>query len=387
MVTGYDIIFFWVARMAFQARYVTNNIPFKDVLIHGLIRDEKGLKMSKSLGNGVDPMDVIEEYGVDALRFFLTTNSSPGQDMRYVPDKVEAAWNFINKIWNASRFVLMNLEEESFDIDKANLSQVDRHIIHKFNETLKEINMNMDRYEFALVGNTLTRFVWDDFANWYIELSKTGLNSDDASVVYASKATLSLILKNILIMIHPFMPFVSEEIYLKLPATMESINLENWPKEYAVQHDDLYEVDVMINSITAVRELKMSYDLKPSKTLSMELHDSDDKNLELNPTLVAMLERMAKVELKALSGDTLQHPIQGASLVFIKEELIDPEALIEKLSKEKSMLENEIKRASSMLANKNFVDKAPEAKVNEEKAKLKEYERQLDLVTKQLKEI
>ena len=247
--------------------------------------------------------------------------------------------------------------------------------------------MNMDRYEFSLVGNTLTRFVWDDFANWNIELSKTGLNSDDPSIVYSSKATLSLILKNILIMIHPFMPFVSEEIYLKMPEVMESINLENWPLEHPVNHDDLYEVDVLINTISAVRELKVSYDLKPSKTLSIGIHDGEDKTLNLNTTLVAMLERMAKVELTEVIGETLQHPIKGASLIFLKEELIDPEALMEKLTKEKATLKNEIKRASSMLANKNFVDKAPEAKVREEKDKLKEYERQLTLVTKQLEEI
>ena len=181
MVTGYDIIFFWVARMAFQARHFTHNRPFKDVLIHGLIRDAQGRKMSKSLGNGIDPMDVIDQYGDDALRFFLTTNSTPGQDMRYIPEKVEAAWNFINKIWNASRFVLMNLPEgfEEKDVDLSSLSLADAWILNRLNETISHVTANMEKYEFALVGNELYSFVWNDFCSWYVEMSKSSLNSED----------------------------------------------------------------------------------------------------------------------------------------------------------------------------------------------------------------
>ena len=209
--------------------------------------------MSKSLGNGIDPMDVIEEHGVDALRYFLTTNSTPGQDMRYMPDKVEASWNFINKIWNASRFVQMHTNGEQFDLSKAKLSQVDRHILHKFNLVLEDITKNMDRYDFALVGNTLTKFVWDDFCSWYIELSKSGLQSEDADVVYASKATLYTMLKNIVIMLHPFMPFVTEEIYTSIIGEKDSIMLEDWPKTIDVAYDDLGQVDLLITAITAIR--------------------------------------------------------------------------------------------------------------------------------------
>ena len=386
LVTGYDIIFFWVARMAFQARYFTDADPFKDVLIHGLIRDEQGRKMSKSLDNGVDPMDVIDEYGVDALRFFLTTNSTPGQDTRYIPEKVESSWNFINKIWNAARFVLMHLDGKSYDFDKAKLSVVDRFIIDRFNETLKEVQTNMDRYEYANVGHALTKFIWDDFANWYIELSKTGLQSDDEMVVYSTKATLEKMLKNIVILLSPFMPFVSEEIYLALPDRLESINLESYPKAIDVNTDDLHQIHYVLDAITAVRESRVTYEVKPSKLLSIQLLDSNNASYNLSKTIKDMFEQMSKTEIVDSISEQLNIPIHNGSIVLEKEELVDKEALREKLLKEKDHLEKEIKRAKGMLANENFVNKAPEAKVNEEREKLKEYERQLDVVLKQLED-
>ena len=386
LVTGYDIIFFWVARMAFQARYFTDSAPFKDVLIHGLIRDEQGRKMSKSLDNGVDPMDVIDEYGVDALRFFLTTNSTPGQDTRYIPEKVESSWNFINKIWNAARFVLMHLDGKSYDFDKAKLSVVDRFIIDRFNETLKEVQTNMDRYEYANVGHALTKFIWDDFANWYIELSKTGLQSDDEMVVFSTKATLEKMLKNIVILLSPFMPFVSEEIYLALPDRLESINLESYPKAIDVNTDDLHQIHYVLDAITAVRESRVTYEVKPSKLLSIQLLDSNNASYNLSNTIKDMFEQMSKTEIVDSISEQLNIPIHNGSIVLEKEELVDKEALREKLLKEKDHLEKEIKRAKGMLANENFVNKAPEAKVNEEREKLKEYERQLDVVLKQLED-
>ena len=226
LVTGYDIIFFWVARMAFQTRYCMKNRPFKDVLIHGLVRDANGRKMSKSLGNGIDPMDVIQDHGVDALRFFLTTNSTPGQDLRYIDEKVEASANFINKIWNASRFVLMQIPEtmEIEDIDLTNVSMIDKWILKRFNEVLQSVTANMEKYEYALVGNELYSFIWDDFCSWYIELSKAGLQSEDETVRKAAQSTLVTVLSGIVRMLHPFMPFVTEEIYLAIPHTKESIN-------------------------------------------------------------------------------------------------------------------------------------------------------------------
>ena len=386
LVTGYDIIFFWVARMAFQARYFTKKAPFKDVLIHGLIRDENGLKMSKSLGNGVDPMDVINEHGVDALRYFLTTNSTPGQDMRYIPEKVEASWNFINKIWNASRFVQMHIGDTYYDISKAKLSQVDRHIIAKFNDVLSEVSRNMDKYEYALVGNTLTRFAWDDFCSWYIELSKSGLQSDDLEVQYAAKATLHYVLKNILILLHPFMPFVTEEIYTSLPGSHDTITFEQWPSVLSIDTSDLEDVDFLIRAITAIRETRVAYDVKPSKPLTISVEDDHETVKTLSPMVSAMLESMAKVTLATLTGKTLTVPLVGGNIHFIHEELVDQEALIAKLQKDEVKLMGEIKRAEGMLSNERFISKAPQAKVDEEKAKLDEYKRQLSIVHAQLKQ-
>lgn len=387
MVTGYDIIFFWVARMAFQARYFTNQAPFKDVLLHGLIRDEKGHKMSKSLGNGVDPMDVIDTYGVDALRYFLTTNSTPGQDTRYVPEKVESSWNFINKVWNASRFVLMHLDEKEYDFSKANPSAVDRYIINQFNVALKEISNNMDKYEFSIVGSTLNKFIWDDFCSWYIELSKTGLQSDNEEEVYATKATLALMLKNIVIMLSPFMPFVTEEIYLALPGAKESINLEEWPTSIDIDLSGIEEVEFMLEAITSIREARANYDVKPSKLLSVRILDTKNEEKTLSSQIEAMLSSMAKVDRVSVLENELTLPIAGGALVLAKDELVDKEALKEKLEVEKVKLEKEIIRAESMLSNEKFISKAPESKVQEEKDKYEEYKRQLELVIKQLTEL
>lgn len=383
LVTGYDIIFFWVARMAFQARYFTDAAPFKDALIHGLIRDEKGLKMSKSLGNGVDPMDVIEEHGVDALRYFLTTNSTPGQDMRYIPEKVESSWNFINKIWNAARFVHMHIDGEFYDIEKAKLTQVDRYIIHKFNKTLELVNRNMDKYEYGFVGNTLTRFVWDDFCSWYIELSKSGLQSEDEEIQYAAKATLYTMLKNIVIVLHPFMPFVTEEIYQSLPNTEESINLASWPIVNPVDSSDLSQVEFMISAITQIRETRVSYDVKPSKPLEVSVLDSNNNPYEFTNMIQTMLQNMAKVTITE-TQKSLTQPINGGSVCFINEELVDKEALLASLLKSQETLKKEIARAQGMLSNERFTSKAPAEKVKEEQDKLDEYIRQLNLVEEQL---
>lgn len=384
LVTGYDIIFFWVARMAFQARHFTDSVPFKHVLMHGLIRDESGRKMSKSLGNGVDPMDVIETYGVDALRFFLTTNSTPGQDMRYIPEKVEASWNFINKIWNASRFVKMHIEDTFYDINKAKLNHVDRYIINEFNETLEEVNRNMDKYEYALVGNTLTRFVWDDFCSWYIELSKTGLQSDDADVVYATKATLDYVLRSILKTLHPFMPFVTEEIYQSLPNAKETISYESWATHFEVENTGLEDVSLMIDAITKVRETRVSYDVKPSKPLSIMLVNNEGQAYKLSNVLLSMFETMAKVKLTTIRENALNLPIKGGAIILVETELVDRDALMIKLAGEKTRLEAEISRSEKMLSNEKFIAKAPAAKVEEEKAKLEEYKRQLEVVLSQL---
>ena len=388
MVTGYDIIFFWVARMAFQARHFTKQRPFKDVLIHGLIRDSQGRKMSKSLGNGIDPMKVIDQYGVDSLRFFLTTNSTPGQDMRYIPEKVEAAWNFINKIWNASRFVLMNLPEGMTmeDIDLSNLSASDAWILNKLNLVLSHVTENMEKYEFALVGNELYSFVWDDFCSWYIEMSKASLSSEDEHVRKAAQSTLLVTLNAIVRLLHPFMPFVTEEIYLKMPHEKESICLESWPKPIRdLPESDLASMDRIISIIAKIREIKAASDLKPSAHLDVMIRDLDGNVIPVDANQAAMMERMAKTTwVESLSGDLSVQTVPNGSFYIPSSELLDPEKEKAKLNAEVKRLEGELKRSAGILSNAGFLAKAPKEKVELEKKKQADYEKQLALVKERL---
>jgi len=392
MVTGYDIIFFWVARMAFQARHFTHERPFKDVLIHGLIRDAQGRKMSKSLGNGIDPMQVIDEYGVDSLRFFLTTNSTPGQDMRYIPEKVEAAWNFINKIWNASRFVLMNLPEDMTTEEKlptSQLSNADAWILNRLNQVIEDVTANMEKYEFALVGNELYAFVWDDFCSWYVEMSKSSLNSEDGNVRRAAQDTLLTVLNAIVRLLHPFMPFVTEEIYLKLPHACESICLESWPQKIAdLPASDLAGMERFISVIKKIREIKVSNDLKPNAPLTVLIRDLNNQVVPVNENLAAMMEKMAKAQwVSSLEGDLTVQPVTGGSLFIPAEQLLDRKAEIEKLTAEAERLSQEVARSNHILSNQGFLSKAPEAKVNLEKQKLADYEKQLAVVKVRLEEL
>ncbi len=393
LVTGYDIIFFWVARMAFQARYATHSRPFKDVLIHGLVRDEQGRKMSKSLGNGVDPMDVIANHGCDAMRFFLTTNSTPGQDLRYIDEKVDSSSNFINKIYNASKFVLMHItdtfDHESIDLSKA--TTIDKWIIKRFNETLKNVSENMDRFEFALVGNELYAFIWNDFCNWYIELSKASLQSDDPGVKTAAKSTLLLVLEGILKMLSPFMPFVTEEIYLSLPHMQESMNLETWPSPIAtdIMDVEMEEVKRLISMVEAVREVKATYKLKPSAPVEVLVKDREENVEATNTFINAFLEQMCKATwvTDAKAEEMVVRPVYQGSISIPLASLIDIEEEKKKLESDKKKLEGEIKRAEGMLANPNFTNKAPEAKVHAEKEKLENYKNQYDIVVKRLSEL
>ena len=384
MVTGYDIIFFWVARMAFQGRHFTKERPFKDVLIHGLIRDSQGRKMSKSLGNGIDPMKVIDQYGVDALRFFLATNSTPGQDMRYIPEKVEAAWNFINKLWNASRFVLMNLDEDMKpeDVDLSHLSEADAWILARLNTVLDHFNENMEKYEFALVGNELYSFVWDDFCSWYIEMSKASLQSSDEEVRKAAKSTLFVMLNAIVRLLHPFMPFVTEEIYLALPHEKESICLETWPEKVAgVPMGHIAEMDRVVSVISKLRELKNDNGLKPSRRLSFILKDLDGNVIPVEENQKAMIDRMAKSDwVDHLDGDLTVATVTGGSIYIPSQELLDVEEEKKKLTSERVRLEGEVARSTKILSNPGFLAKAPAAKVEAEKAKLADYEKQLAVV-------
>ena len=392
LVTGYDIIFFWVARMAFQTRYCMHNRPFKDVLIHGLVRDSQGRKMSKSLGNGIDPMDVIEKYGVDALRFFLTTNSTPGQDLRFIDTKVEASWNFINKIWNASRFTMMQVGDMTLEeVDLSNVNIIDKWILTRFNEVLENVTNNMDKYEFALVGNELYSFIWDDFCSWYIELSKAGLQSDDAQAVTAAKSTLITVLSGIIRMLEPFMPFVSEEIYLSMPHAYESINKEAWPEkaDITMSEEEMASVKQLITMIEAVRAIKVDYNLKPSMDINVMIKDEKETLMKPDAKINAILQKMCHASWTAQenSEEMVTRPILNGTLSVPLASIINVEEEIEKLSKELKRLTGEIKRGEGMLSNPNFVNKAPEAKVNAEKEKLEGYRSQYAIVEKQLEEM
>ena len=388
MVTGYDIIFFWVARMAFQARHFTKNRPFKDVLIHGLLRDAQGRKMSKSLGNGIDPMKVIEEYGIDALRFFLTTNSTPGQDMRYIPEKVEAAGNFINKIWNASRFVFMNLPEgmKVEDVDLTHLSLADAWIINRLNETITHVTENMEKYEFALVGNELYSFVWDDFCSWYVEMSKTALNGTDEVAKRAAQSTLYVCLKAIVGLLQPFMPFVTEEIYDLLPGAKESINLESWPTMIEnVTACDLTAMARAISAIQKIREVKIVNDLKPSTLIHIALKDLDGNTIKADEAMSAIIMKLAKAEWQdTLEGDLTVEAIQGGGLYIPSSELSNPEEEIKKLEAEIERLKSEIARSTGILSNQGFIAKAPAAKIENEKQKLEAYQKQYAVIEERL---
>ena len=388
MVTGYDIIFFWVARMAFQARHFTKNRPFKDVLIHGLLRDAQGRKMSKSLGNGIDPMKVIEEYGIDALRFFLTTNSTPGQDMRYIPEKVEAAGNFINKIWNASRFVFMNLPEgmKVEDVNLINLSLADSWIINRLNETITHVTENMEKYEFALVGNELYSFVWDDFCSWYVEMSKTALNGTDEVAKHAAQSTLYVCLKAIVSLLQPFMPFVTEEIYDLLPGAKESINLESWPTVIKnVTACDLTAMARVISAIQKIREVKIVNDLKPSTLIHIALKDLDGNTIMADEAMSAIIMKLAKAQWQdTLEGDLTVEAIQGGSLYIPSSELSNPEEEIKKLEAEIERLKSEIARSTGILSNQGFIAKAPAAKIENEKQKLEAYQKQYAVIEERL---
>lgn len=388
MVTGYDIIFFWVARMAFQARHFTKNRPFKDVLIHGLLRDAQGRKMSKSLGNGIDPMKVIEEYGIDALRFFLTTNSTPGQDMRYIPEKVEAAGNFINKIWNASRFVFMNLPEgmKVEDVDLTHLSLADAWIINRLNETITHVTENMEKYEFALVGNELYSFVWDDFCSWYVEMSKTALNGTDEVAKRAAQSTLYVCLKAIVGLLQPFMPFVTEEIYDLLPGAKESINLESWPTMIEnVTACNLTAMARAISAIQKIREVKIVNDLKPSTLIHIALKDLDGNTIKADEAMSAIIMKLAKAEWQdTLEGDLTVEAIQGGSLYIPSSELSNPEEEIKKLEAEIERLKSEIARSTGILSNQGFIAKAPATKIENEKQKLEAYQKQYAVIEERL---
>ena len=388
--TGYDIIFFWVARMAVMGRHFTDNYPFKDVLIHGLIRDEQGRKMSKSLGNGVDPRKVIDQYGADSLRFFLTTNSTPGQDMRYSDRKVEASRNFINKLWNASRYVEMNLEGFGLpEVDLSHPGAVDAWILSRLNETIATVTGYMDKYEFALAGNAVYNFVWNDFCDWYIELTKATLASPDPQVRNATRSTLLVVLTDILKLLHPYMPFVTEKIYASLPHEREALCIADYPVvRSGLDVSQVPAVDTLIDVIKGVRQIRVDYDIKPSQPFDIMVASLDGKVLVPDSGMAAMLEKLARVAWKTqLSGELISRPLTTVSLTVDLGQLVDWEAERAKLNQERSRLEGELQRSAGILSNQRFLDKAPQAKIDAEKEKQEQYQAQYAALLQQLAEL
>ncbi len=373
LVTGYDIIFFWVARMAFQSEKLTGKAPFKDLLIHGLIRDKQGRKMSKSLGNGVDPMDVIDNYGADSLRWFLTTNSTPGQDLRYDEDKIKSTWNFINKIWNASRYVLMNCSELN-SIDLSNLTNSDKWILTKLNKTIKQVRKNMDKYDFNVVGKELYKFIWTDFCDSYIEYSKVSCNN------VSTKSTMLLVLTDILKMLHPFMPYVTDEIYDSLPIKDSSnILLSNYPKydDTKIYKKEEKEIDALTEIITTIRNYKAENNIPKGFGIVNEFKDEYKHIIDNNKDILTKQLKCDIILSSNLNAVSLSASFSYGSLILCYEgkELSNDD--IKLFNKEKQSLENSIERRKKLLSNEKYVLNAPKKIVDAEKQKLKEEEDKL----------
>ncbi|MWV46732.1 valine--tRNA ligase [Paenibacillus sp. HJL G12] len=397
LVTGYDIIYFWVARMIFTALEFTGEIPFKDVLMHGLVRDPEGKKMSKSLGNGVDPLDVIEQYGADAMRYMISTSSTPGQDLRFRWERVEQARNFANKIWNASRFALMNLEGFTYDdIDiSGELSTADRWILHRLNETSRDITRLIDAYEFGETGRLLYNFIWDDLCDWYIEFSKLSLYGEDEAAKNTTKSVLSYVLDRTLRMIHPFMPFISEEIWQHLPHQGETITLAAWPEFDPALEDGeaAREMSLLMDVIRAVRNIRAEVNVPMSKKIELMLKAGDDQILQLvkrNEIYVSRFCNTSSFE----AGLGLEIPdkamtavVTGAELYLPLAGLIDIDQEIARLEKELKNLNSEVERVEKKLGNQGFVSKAPEKVIEEEKAKMADYSEKRSKVIARIEEL
>ena len=393
LVTGYDIIFFWVSRMIFQSLHFTDQRPFEHVLIHGLIRDEQGRKMSKSLGNGVDPMDVIDEYGADTLRFFLTTNSAPGMDLRYIPEKLEASWNFINKIWNSARFVLMNIDESMKyeDLSFKNLNLCDKWILNRLNEVIREVDINMDKFEFVNVGSELYKFIWDDFCSWYIELTKVHLNSDNAIEKQASLNTLVYVLNAIVKMLHPFMPFVTEEIFQAIPHLEESICIASWPKVNNEFNDATIndQFTYLIDIVKGIREIRTQYTIKNAIEIAYSITTKNAALETLMDQCLPYIKKLCNARCLGYNldadGEVANITIKGGNSLLVElGDYIDKEAEKEKLLAQLKKLEGEIKRCQNMLSNEKFISKAPKEKVALERSKLADYQSKYDAVKEKL---
>lgn len=388
MVTGYDIIFFWVARMIFQAIEFTGESPFKECLIHGLIRDKEGRKMSKSLGNGVDPIEVVDQYGADALRYFITTNSSPGQDLRYEEEKVLSSWNYINKIWNISRYTIMNTENvigKRLILEPQKFTFPDRWIITRLNRLIDSVDYFFDHYEFGEAAKLIYNFTWNDFASWYVEMAKL-------SDTLTTKSVLIYVLENTIKLLHPFMPFVTEEIFQKLSPNSLSIMISDWPKNNGMLYPDTEEKEWFFELIKGVRTVRNDYQVSWTKPIDLFIQTDKENIAFLNENDQYIRKFLNPNQL--IIAETIEKKDEAISLIFANASILIPLGSlvnvteeIKRLNDQLVDLEKEIERCTKMLNNPNFTAKAPQAKIEEEKNKLQKYEENYKEVTYRLKEL
>ncbi|WP_047795520.1 valine--tRNA ligase [Exiguobacterium sp. JLM-2] len=397
LVTGYDIIFFWVSRMIFQSLEFTGKQPFNDVLIHGLIRDSEGRKMSKSLGNGVDPMEVIDQYGADSLRWFLLTGSTPGNDLRFYWEKIESTWNFANKIWNASRFALMNmdgLKVEDIDLT-GEKTLADKWILTRLNDTIDQVTRLVDKYEFGEAGRYLYNFIWEEFCNWYIEMAKLTLYGEDEAAKHTTRSVLAHTLDSIMRLMHPFMPFLTEEIWQHLPHEGDSIVRASYP----TRRDDLHFADsvpafeAVMNVIRSVRNIRAEVNAPMSKPIQLFISTSDDATqgyLSANEMTIGKFTNATELEIgRGLTAPdkSMSAIMTGAELFIPLADLINFEEEIARLEKEVAKYEKEVERVQKKLGNQGFIAKAPVHVIDEEKAKEKDYLDKRDAVRARLEEL
>ncbi len=397
LVTGYDIIFFWVIRMVFSGIEQTGKVPFNTVLIHGLVRDSEGRKMSKSLNNGIDPLEVIDKYGADALRMTLVTGNAPGNDMRFYWERVEASRNFANKVWNASRFIMMNIEKagelDDGNIDLSKLTMADKWILSKVNMLAKDVTENLDKYELGIALSKIYDFVWEEFCDWYIEMVKPRLYNENDTTKDVAIWTLKTVLINSLKLLHPFMPFITEEIFITLQDKEESIMISKWPeykKEWAFE-DEEEATEIIKEAVRAIRNVRTSMNVPPSKKAKVFVVTDEKKVRDIfehSKSFFAALGYASEVVIRAdkmgIASDAVSALTPKASIYMPFAELVDIDKEIARLKKEEANLEKELQRSKNMLGNEKFVSKAPKEKIDEEKAKLEKYTAMMQQVKERL---
>ena len=392
LVTGYDIIPFWVMRMMFSALEHTGEVPFKHVFIHGLVRDSQGRKMSKSLGNGIDPLEIVDQYGADALRFTLATGNAPGNDMRFYIERVEASRNFANKIWNASRFTLMNLDVTENKLPDLNDLQLeDKWILSKYNDVVKSVTENLDKFELGIALSNLYDFIWENFCDWYIELVKPRLFDKENPTGKTAQYVLTYVLSNTMKLLHPFMPFITEEIWQHLPHEGESIMISKWP-EYDEKLNfpkDVESLELIMQSISAIRNRRAEMNVPPSKKAKViivtDKTDVFEQGTAFFEKLASASEAVVQTDKSGISDNAVNVVVPSAEVFLPLDELVDKTKELERLNAEKKKLEGEIKRVEGKLNNAGFVSKAPQKVVDEEKAKGEKYKEMLEKVLENIK--